>query len=150
MNTVVYVRTTVSEGSQDDSLATQLRTCVAYADKRGYRIVRVFQEVGEQTQSTDGPEFRKMLAYCEKSMGGIEGIIVSSTDRISRNVDDFIALGKNLKHIGTRLLLADQEQDDTPEARLAKEMVGIFARYDEELRAAQKREREHEASGRLH
>lgn len=150
MNAVVYVRTTVPGGSQDNSLAAQLRTCMAYAEKQGYKNVRVFQEVGEQAKSTDRPELNKMLACCEESKGGIEGVIVPSADRISRNVADFAALGKGLKHLGTRLLLANQGQDDTPEAKFFKAIEDIVSEYDDKLRAAQKREQEYEASGRLH
>ncbi len=41
-----------------------------------------------------------MLAYCVERQGEVEGVVVYSVDRFSRNVEDFITLGGDLRKTG--------------------------------------------------
>lgn len=78
-----------------------------------------------------------MLAYCVERQGEVEGVVVYSVDRFSRNVEDFITLGGDLNwKLGIRLLLATQEVDDTPEGKLHMNMQAVFAQYDNDRRSS--------------
>ena len=132
---VVYIRVSTKEQLQGGSLATQLRTCMAYADSHDYEVVRVFQEEGESAKTADRSELQRMLAYCSERKGKVDASIVYSVDRFSRNVEDFITLGGVLRNLGIRLLLATQEVDDTPEGKMQVNMQAVFAQYDNDKRS---------------
>ena len=146
---VVYTWVSTEEHLLGDSPTTQLRTCTSYAENYGYEIVKVFRDQGGDSTVINRAELRNMFSYCEEHKGEIEGVIVSSVDRFNRNANDYIALRNDLKCLGVRLLVVSQEQD-TVVQRFFAALVEVFKEYDEDLRAAQKREREYEASGRLH
>lgn len=132
---VVYIRVSTKEQLLGGSLATQLRTCMAYAENHGYEVVRVFQEEGESAKTADRTELQGMLAYCSERKGEVDASIVYSVDRFSRNVEDFITLGGVLKNLGIRLLLATQEVDETPEGKMKVNIQAVFAQYDNDKRA---------------
>ena len=132
----IYIRVSTKEQLQGGSLATQLRACMDYSERHGYEVASVFQEEGESAKTADRSELQRMLAYCVERQGEVEGVVVYSVDRFSRNVEDFITLGGDLRKLGIRLLLATQEVDDTPEGKLHMNMQAVFAQYDNDRRSS--------------
>ena len=134
-NVVIYIRVSTKEQLQGGSLATQLRACMDYSERHGYEVVSIFQEEGESAKTVDRSELQRMLAYCIEHQGEVEGVVVYYVDRFSRNVEDFITLGGNLRKLGIRLLLATQEVDETPEGKMKVNIQAVFAQYDNDKRS---------------
>lgn len=135
-NVVIYIRVSTKEQLQGGSLATQLRACMDYSERYGYEVISVFQEEGESAKTADRSELQRMLVYCAEHRGEVEGVVVYSVDRFSRNVEDFITLSGDLRKLGIQLFLATQEFDDTPEGKLNRNMQAVFAQYDNDRRSA--------------
>lgn len=146
-NVVIYIRVSTKEQLHGGSLATQLRACMDYSERHGYEVASVFQEEGESAKTADRSELQRMLTYCIEHQGEVEGVVVYSVDRFSRNVEDFITLGGDLRELGIQLLLATQEVDDTPEGKLHVNMQAVFAQYDNDKRSSRTTEGMRDAAG---
>ncbi len=86
---VAYTRVSSREQEEGFSLAAQREYLETYAQERGFEIVARFQE--SETAKTAGkrPEFSKMLAFLRVNSAVI---LVEKTDRLYRNLKDWIAL----------------------------------------------------------
>jgi site-specific DNA recombinase len=86
---VAYVRVSSREQELGFSLAAQRDYLETYARERGFEIVARFQE--SETAKTAGkrPEFAKMLAFLRVNAAVI---LVEKTDRLYRNLKDWMAL----------------------------------------------------------
>jgi site-specific DNA recombinase len=86
---VAYIRVSSREQELGFSLAAQRDYLETYARERGFEIIERFQE--SETAKTAGkrPEFAKMLAYLKEHRCVI---LVEKTDRLYRNLKDWIAL----------------------------------------------------------
>jgi len=85
---VVYLRKSTDESSQKQikSLGDQKSECLAYAERRGLKVVEVIEEAESAKTPEIRPKFRKMLdgVYNAK----YDGILTWAPDRLSRNMKE--------------------------------------------------------------
>jgi hypothetical protein len=110
-----YLRT----ARQDSSLDQQSETIHAYAETRGFEIVRTFTDRGRSGINTKGREaFQEMLALVESGRGEFEAILVYDFSRWGRFGADEAAYYELLCRRGgveVRYCLADLEDERVAE-----------------------------------
>jgi len=88
---VMYVRVSSKEQQQGGfSIPAQLKLLEAYSQEHGFEVVQVFQDV-ETAKRAGRQSFEAMLAFLRKS-AGCKTILVEKTDRLYRNIRDWVTL----------------------------------------------------------
>lgn len=103
-NCYIYLRVSTDEQAREGfSIDNQKRACGEFAQNNGYQIKRLFVEDGRSAKTTDRPVFQEMMQEVREDP--VDAIIVLKIDRIARNVGDFANIRKELKTLGTRLMV---------------------------------------------
>ncbi len=88
---VIYARVSSKEQEQEGfSIPAQLELLRKYAQKQGFEVLREYSEA--ETAKTSGrEEFGQMVAFIQKRKTPV-AILVEKTDRLYRNLKDFILI----------------------------------------------------------
>jgi len=87
----IYARVSTEEQKREGfSIPAQLRMLREYADRKGYKVAKEFQD-NETAKSTGRVGFNDMLSYLGKN-SQCTIILVEKTDRLTRNMQDYLAL----------------------------------------------------------
>lgn len=91
---VIYVRVASQSQIGDTSMKHQEQSCLTYANSRDLKVMGIWKSPDSACDSTTNNSYetsdkslQKMLKYISTHKD-IKNIIVSSTDRIARNMDD--------------------------------------------------------------
>ena len=104
-NAVIYTRVSSSEQLKSDSLATQLKECVSFANSNDLSVLEFFGGVSESAKSDlDRKEFQRMLTYCKVKNNRVSKIIIFSYDRFSRTGLGALELISVLKKLNIKVL----------------------------------------------
>lgn len=89
---VLYARVPSKDQEKEGfSIPAQLRLLRDYAESKGFAIAQEFTDV--ETASASGrTNFNQMLAYLNKHQAGCRTILVEKTDRLYRNLRDWVTL----------------------------------------------------------
>jgi site-specific DNA recombinase len=89
---VIYVR--VSTKAQDEKYSpdVQLNICRAYAEAQGLTVVEEFREAASGWKAGRRPKYFGMIDFIQTEK--VHHLIYAFTDRIARNLDDWIPLRK--------------------------------------------------------
>ncbi len=89
---VLYARVSSKEQEREGfSIPAQQRMLNSYADDRGLTIVKEFVDV-ETAKRAGRTSFTKMLAWLKKNQTTCRTILVEKTDRLYRNLKDWVIL----------------------------------------------------------
>lgn len=84
-NAIIYTRVSTKKQEEGQSLEVQTSQCTRFAKANGFNIVSIFGDESESGKSdTKRKNFKKMLAFIDKSKAKIDAVIVYSTSRFSR------------------------------------------------------------------
>jgi site-specific DNA recombinase len=137
MKAAIYCRvSTEDQGREGTSLQSQREACVAKASNCGYEIADdlIFKE----TFSGLTLERIQLSLLREKAkQGDFQAVIVYTPDRLCRNGEDILAIAKELKSLGIKLLFVKEQWDDTLNGKL----IGFMLGWSSEFEAAQIKER---------
>lgn len=104
MRTVIYARFS-SDNQNPRSAEDQIALCRERADREGWSVIAVFQDVATSGAAGIGddqrPGLSSMLRLVEA--GGIDQVLAESTDRVSRHVADAHMIRERLEFAGARL-----------------------------------------------
>jgi len=91
---LAYARVSTKEQEAvDNSIPTQKKIIQEFADRKGYEIIKFYQEAKSgYKKNTNRKEFEEMLNHLAQDE--IEGVIFHKVDRSSRNMRDFAKLEK--------------------------------------------------------
>jgi DNA invertase Pin-like site-specific DNA recombinase len=148
---VAYLRTSsaANVGADKDSERRQREAIHAFTKRAGYEIVAEFYDAAvsgaDAIQARAG--FAAMLKRIEGN--GARTIIVETASRFARDLMVQEVGYAMLKERGIELIAADSPQsfiDDTPTARLVRQVLGAIAEFDKamtvaKLRGARERKR---------
>jgi site-specific DNA recombinase len=88
---VIYVRVSSKEQEREGfSIPAQKKLLKEYAQKNNLRIVKVFEEA-ETAKSTGRKQFSEMVEFL-KSNPDVNHLLVEKTDRLYRNIHDYVEL----------------------------------------------------------
>jgi DNA invertase Pin-like site-specific DNA recombinase len=149
--TVAYFRTSsaANVGTDKDSEKRQRQAVEAFARQAGFAIVDAYYDaaVSGADPVDTRPGFAAMLKRIETN--GVRTIIVESANRFARDLMVQEVGHARLRERGIDLIAADNPSsflDDTPTARLVRQVLGAIAEFDKamtvaKLRGARERKR---------
>ncbi|MCL2369668.1 MAG: recombinase family protein [Firmicutes bacterium] len=112
-NAVIYPRYS-STGQNEQTIETQIQLCKEYAEKRGLKVIKVFD--GDKAKSASKEtnkrkDLHKMLAVAEG--GTFQYIIVYELNRFARNRAESVLFKSQLEKYGVRVLsVCEDIRDD--------------------------------------
>ena len=137
---IIYIRVSTTEQAElGYSLKTQEETCLDYAKRNDYQVLRVFIEKGESAKTTNRTELKKLLNYINVKSNEINFLIVFKLDRLTRNLLDYANLINLLSKYGITLKSATESISNTPEGMLMQNIIASFAQYDNDQRSQRTR-----------
>ena len=109
-NAVIYTRFS-STGQNEQTIDGQLRICKEYAEKMGFRVVKVYNDKARTGTNDRRPEFQAMIE--EAGLGVFQYIIVYKFDRFARNrLDSMMYKGQLKKEHGIKVVSATEPVSD--------------------------------------
>lgn len=105
---VVYARVSTEKQEEKDSLLNQIKRCVAYAEMRGFEVIRTLSDV-ESGSKDDRKEYLILKKMIEQELFDV--LIVWEFSRISRNAKEFISISEELKKHNIDLVCIQQQID---------------------------------------
>jgi DNA invertase Pin-like site-specific DNA recombinase len=138
---VGYVR--VSTDEQEDAgggLAAQRAALAAAADRDGWSLIRVAQDVASgATPAAQRPGLFGAITAIER--GEADGLVVSKLDRLSRSLHDFAAVMERAQCRRWRLVALDLGVDTaTPQGEMMAGVLALFAQFERRLIGQRTRE----------
>jgi DNA invertase Pin-like site-specific DNA recombinase len=117
---VIYARYS-SSGQREESIVGQLRDCHAYADRKGFKIVKEYTDEAMTGTNDRRPAFQKMIRDADR--GIFQVVIVWKFDRFARDRADSAMYKKKLRSKGVRVLSA---MEDVGEGAASSVTESIF------------------------
>ena len=128
----LYVRVSTGPQVEGNSLGTQRRQLLRYAEARGYSVVDFYVDAGLSGKNMERPELQHLLADARARK--LDVVLVARVDRISRSLPDLVGLVGVLREHGVEFAAVDQDFDTTdPVGLLTLHMLGSFAQFEREL-----------------
>src|SRR5262252_7115538 len=113
----IYAR--FSSGKQSPlSLADQIRTCQAYAERQGWEVLNehIYTDGAMSgTSADDRPGLERLICASLSPAHPFDTILVDDTSRLARNLADVIRLCERLKFAGVRVVSVSQHIDTSDE-----------------------------------
>lgn len=131
---IIYCRVSSKDQLEGTSLDSQERLSREYAEKLGFRLLKVFIERGESAKTADRTEFNKALAYCSDKKNRVNYFIVYKLDRFARNQDDHVTVKAILKRCNVELRSVTEPIDQSPIGRAMEGVLSVFAEFDNNVR----------------
>lgn len=124
MRVVIYTRVSSQEQVTGYSLDAQQEECETWARAQGHQVVRTFVEPGRSARTDQRPEFQRMLRLVK--LGIAEAVLIHKSDRIARNLLDWLVTRNELEKTGRRVLSVTEPflNDDSPESRMVSGIIG--------------------------
>ena len=127
MRVVLYCRYS-SENQREESIEGQIRECTAFAERKGYTVIKVYADRAISGKKADNrPEFMQMIA--DSKQKSFDYVIVWKLDRFSRDKYDSVYYKNILKKNGVSVLSATEPIDDSPEGQLMESIFEGFSAY---------------------
>ena len=131
---VGYIR--VSTAEQADSgagLEAQRAAIEAEALRRGWTLLRTFEDAGASGKSMTGrPGLQEALQAVER--GDAQALVVAKLDRLSRSLLDFASLMERGRKRGWSLVALDLGVDtSTPSGEMMASVLATFAQFERRL-----------------
>ena len=125
-NAVVYARYS-SHKQGEQSIEGQITAAKAYAEARGYKIIREYVDRAMSGRTDNRDEFQQMLADCAKKQ--FQVIIVWKVDRFGRNREEITFNKYRCKKQGVRVEYVAENMGDGPESVILESVLEGMAEY---------------------
>lgn len=129
---VIYVRVSTEEQAKHGfSVETQTATCLEFAQKQGFKVIKIYIEEGLSAKDLNRPEAQKLLKYCNEKRTSVNAIIVWRLDRLSRfNIDYHGTIRPIMLKNNIKLLSATELNSDTIEGEYIRNVMMCNAEYE--------------------
>ena len=128
IDVVLYLRYS-SERQSEQSIEGQLRDCIAYCKRHGFRIVAIY--VDRATTARKDMEkrvhFQQMIS--DSARGRWDYVVVWKLDRFARNREDSAMAKMRLSKNGVRVKSATETISDNPEGIILESVLEGIAEY---------------------
>ncbi len=132
---IIYIRVSTDEQVDNFSLETQQKICVQEAERRGMKIVQTFREEGKSAKTILGrPVLIELIEFCRKNKRNLDAVIVYRIDRVSRQLQDYLAIRKRLAEYQIAIISASEPTGNSPTERFIESMLASFAQMDNDVR----------------
>ena len=127
---VLYCRYS-SENQREESIEGQIRECTAFAERKGYTVVKTYADRAISGKKADNrPDFMQMVS--DSKNRSFDFVIVWKLDRFSRDKYDSVYYKNILKKNGVSVISATEPIDDSPEGQLMESIFEGFSAYYEQ------------------
>ena len=133
-NVILYPRVSSSKQLDNYSLPTQRREMERFAEREGYKVVKVFEDRGKSAKTTDRPALQEMFRWVSDHPGEIHAVLVYDFKRAARNVEDHLAIRATLKSHHVGLVSITQPVTDDPYGKFFELMHAGMAELDNSVR----------------
>lgn len=128
MRAAVYVRVSSDEQARGYSLDGQIREVRAYCEAQGYRVVRIYRDVGSG-RKLERDAYQTMIHH--GLQGKFDAVVVWRRDRFGRDVVHNTVVERELRRAGVTVeAIGTGRQEDTPEAHLMAHLLDAFAEHE--------------------
>lgn len=135
-NAILYLRVSTEEQVDNFSLSTQEEICTREAERLGYTVTHIFREEGKSAKSITGRvELIKLLEYCRKHAKAVQAVVFYKTDRLSRQITDYLVIKEKLNRIHIKLISATEPFDDSPMGKFIGNFYAGIAQLDNEMKS---------------
>lgn len=125
-NAVTYARVSSKEQEQGFSLESQVGTASTYAGAKQFDVVKVFAH-SESAKKQGRKHFNSMLDYLREHRD-VKVVLVEKTDRLCRNLHDFVMIESLVEELGLEIHLIKEGQILQRNAKSQDRLVqGLFA-----------------------
>ncbi len=137
---ILYLRVSTEEQVENFSLGTQEEICKREATYRGYSVDKIFREEGRSAKTIKGRNVLiKLLEYCRKNSDKITAVFIYKTDRLSRQIYDYLVIQQKLTALGIKIISATEPSDDTAMGRFLANFYAQIAQFDNDIRSERAR-----------
>lgn len=124
----IYLR--VSTNDQNTDL--QERDLLAYAERRGWAMVKTYRDQGFSGSTSSRPALQEMMTDCRK--GRIDAVLVWKFDRFARSLPHLISSLELFRNLGIDFVSSTEAIDtSTPAGELAFQIFGAVAQFERVL-----------------
>jgi DNA invertase Pin-like site-specific DNA recombinase len=125
----VYTRVSTADRQDTKAQESELRT---FAEKRGWKIYRVYSDRGESGAKEKRPALDELWRDCRQ--GHIDVVCVWSLDRLARSLKQLIESLEEFRRLKIDFVSFKQDFDTTSSAgRLLFHVVGAVAEFERDL-----------------
>lgn len=127
---VIYIRVSDRQQVRGDSLADQEAVCRAWAERNGYRVVKIYRDEGRSAYKDDlrhRPAFQQLLTAA--AARAFTAVVVFKLDRFARKARIYHVCRWQLEQAGVQLLSATEPNETTAAGRLSSAMLADFAEF---------------------
>lgn len=133
---VIYLRVSTSRQVDGASLETQELMCQNWATTNGIIISRIFHDDGVSAKTMNRPSFNEMMTYLEENKGKVAYLVTYQTDRLSRNMEDFVLLRARLKKLGIEYKNTNSRAElNTPSDILVQNIEAAMAQHENQVKS---------------
>ena len=131
-NAVIYVRTATPSPEQY-GIGLQTTESMDFAKANNYNVLKVFTDNGETGSNLNRPAMHAMIEYC-KASNNVDAVIVWKWNRMFSNFADYrMILSSFFQKNNIKLLSATENNGETPEGNLMRDIVIYLAGYKSKL-----------------
>ena len=147
---VIYKRVSSDEQVEGFSLSAQERACREFAERRQWKVVKVYEDPGVSGKNDRRPGFQTMIHDAEA--GQFKVLLVHKLDRFLRNIDTTLKYFRQLNNYDVTLASVTEDFDySTSMGRMFFRMMAVFAQwYLENLSAETVKGKQERAHKGLH
>jgi site-specific DNA recombinase len=133
MNALIYLRVSTKEQAAKDetgegySIPAQREACLRHLAERGWNLAGEFTDAGESARTADRPMLKALLR--QVAGGGIGAVVVHKIDRLSRSMEDHVAIRAALRHAGVQLISVTENIEETASGRLVEGIHALMAEF---------------------
>jgi len=121
-------------------MGTQEEVCRREADRLGYLVTQVFREEGKSAKTITGRvELIRLLEYCRRHPKDVQAVMFYKTDRLSRQMTDYLIIKEKLNRMGIKLISATEPVDDSPMGKFIGNFYAGIAQLDNEMKSERAR-----------
>lgn len=131
---VIYARVSTKDQAKHNSLAIQEKACREYCQRFSLGVLDVFEETGSG-KTTNREQLQELLAFCAKNKKRLEAVVVWKTDRLARNIADYLIVRAMLHSLGIRLLSVNEQLEAAPAGRFMETIFAATAQLDNDIRS---------------
>lgn len=126
---IIYARVSTDDQAEHGySLPSQVEACKAYAALHGFEIIAEPFQDDYTGSKLDRPALARARDLIDA--GGVDAVIVLSSDRLTRSLAHSLLLRQEWKRHGVELHYVRRGKlEDTPEGRLTENIEGVFNEY---------------------
>lgn len=130
MRVVIYTRVSSAEQvSGGYSLEAQEEQCRDWAAAQGHEVIRAFIEPGISARTDQRPAFQTMIQIV--MAGAADAVLIHKSDRIARNLLDWLVYRDRLETAGKRILSVTEPflNDDSAQSRMVAGIIGAVNEF---------------------